>query len=77
MSTLSLISNMKQLPHVLLNWEQVQADIIAAEERTKVLSALARERGGLNQRHDLGVQQPGIAVQREANGRTRNSEREL
>ena len=60
------------MSHVLSNWDQVYADITVAEDRSRVLwpDSLRRRRPNAA----IWEYQPGIVLQKGANGRRRNSE---
>ena len=60
------------MSHVLANWEQVHADIEVAEDGSRVLwpEGLRRRRPSAA----IWEYQPGIVLQKGANGRARNSE---
>ena len=60
------------MSHVLANWEQVHADIAVAEDGSRVLWPERLRRYKPNAA--IWEYQPGIVLQKRANGRPRNSE---
>ena len=52
-----------QMSHVLANWEQIHAEIVLAEDRSRVLRPIAFERSNA----PIWGYQPGIVVQKMGN----------
>ena len=60
------------MSHVLSNWDQVYADITVAEDRSRVLRPVSLRRRRPNAA--IWEYQPGIVLQKGANGRRRSNE---